>query len=354
MKSANRYLVLVLLLLTASISLAEKTSSSILPQTFAGWEKAAGAQTGSDPAGVDQAHPAVLKEYGFDRYEIATYQRPDRTLKIKAAHFQDAIGAYGAFTFYRDPRMNLETIGTMAASANERVLFFRDNILIEAQFDHVTGMSASELRELASALPAAKGNAANLPTLPNYLPRVQLVPNSAKYVVGPAALGLVNSPLSANQVDFSLSPEVLVGQYNVDRSPAQMILIGYPTPQIAADRLKVLEASAKSPDGATIVAKRSGPLVAVVKGAISSGEAKDMLGRVNYEADVTWNENAGTKHDNIGNLIVAAFVLIGIILLISLGTGVLFGFSRVVLQRMFPDRFARRVEEHDFIRLNLR
>jgi hypothetical protein len=296
----------------------------------------------------------VLKEYGFTDFEVANYTRPDRKLTIKAARFQDATGAYGALTFYRQPRMQTENIGLLAASDNERVLFFRDNILIEAHFDRVTAMSASELRELAGMLPRAKGSAANLPTLPTYLPREQLVSNSAKFMVGPAAVSTMKMPLSADLINYSLNPEILLASYSVDRQPADMLMIAYPTPQIATERLRAIEAAPPPEDGTTIVARRTGPIVAVVKGTISESDAKKIIGRVSYEADVTWNENAGTKRDNIGNLIVAAFMLIGIILLISLGTGVLLGFGRVMLQRLFPGRFLGTAEEADFIRLNLK
>ncbi len=347
-------LVFALVLAATCVALAQQPDSAFLPQTFAGWEKAADDRAGTDPAIVDQANPAVLKEYGFQGFETATYKKEDRILKLKAARFQDATGAYGAFTFYRTSQMLTERIGTMAASANERVLFFRDNILIDAVFDRVTAMSAGELRDLAAALPSAKGTAANLPTLPNYLPREQLLTNSVKYVVGPIAFQSINAPLAAEQIDFSVSPEVILAQYNVDRNSAQMVLVGYPTPQIAGEKLKAIEAAKPGHEGTTIVAKRTGPLLAVVEGTVSEGEAKTIAARVHYEADVTWNENTGlSKRDNIGNLIVAAFMLIGIILLISLGTGVLFGFFRVALARLFPGRYAKKAEEADFIRLHL-
>ena len=109
-------------------------------------------------AKADAAYPAVLKEYGFADSETVTYTRADgRKLTVKAARFNDATGAYGAFTFYRQPAMKTERIGTKAASANQRILFFRDNVLVDANFDRLTEMSAAELRELAGMLPAAKG-----------------------------------------------------------------------------------------------------------------------------------------------------------------------------------------------------
>ena len=203
---------LVLILLFSCAALAQQ----ILPANFSGWQSSGTPKKGADPAAVDQAFAPVLKEYGFTDYETATYSRETRTLKIKAARFTDATGAYGAFTFYRTPAMQLEKIGTMAASANTRVLFFRDNVLIDATFDAVTAMSAAELRELAASLPEASGTAANLPTLPGYFPRENIVTNSAKFIMGPEALNALaaESPLSPTEIDFSSNPEIILGRYS--------------------------------------------------------------------------------------------------------------------------------------------
>ena len=75
---------------------------------------------------------------------------------------------------------------------------------------------------------------------------------------------------------------------------------------------------------------------------------------MNYEAEVTWNEATSlSKRDNIGNLIVAVFALIGIILLISLIFGVFFGGIRIVVKRFFPNRVFDRPEEVEIIQLHL-
>lgn len=331
-----------------------KSQSAILPQVFAGWEKS-NVQTGKDPAVVDPASSRVLKEYGFTDFETATYTKDDRKLTVKAARFNDASGAYGAFTFYRSPEMLTESIGTMAASANQRVLFFRENVLVIAAFDRITAMSAGELRELAQNLPAPGGPAANLPTLPNYFPRRDLVANSAKFIIGPEALAASNAPITAAQVDFSLQPEILMGKYSAGGANADFLIVEYPTPQIAGDRLRVLETANPKQDGTTFLAKRTGPFVALVKGSISERDAKSLLGRVNYEADVTWNENTGlSKRDNIGNLVIAASLLAGIIFLISVGTGAIFGFGRIVLQKLFPRLYAAHEKEAGFIELHLK
>ncbi len=354
MKTRIQFVLLVcLLLVTGALAQQPKPQKSpMLPKVFAGWEMTAN-QTGTDPSAVDQATGNVLKEYGFTDFETATYATDSRKLTVKAARFQDATGAYGAFTFYRAPNMRTESIGTLAASDNERVLFFRENILVMAQFDRVTAMSAGELRELAANLPAAGGAAANLPALPNYFPKKDLVPNTAKFILGPEALAMSGAPVDATLLDFSKQPQVMLAKYSVDGNTADFMLIEYPTPQIAGDRLRAIEAANSNP-GTTFVAKRSGVLVAFIKGPVPESAAKSLLGRVNYEADVTWNENAGnSKKDNIGNLVIAASVLAGVIFLISVVTGGLFGLGRILMQKFFPERYAAHEHKVEIIRLHL-
>lgn len=329
-------------------------NGSFLPKSFAGWTQTGQPHITTNAAQADAAYPAVLTEYGFTDSETATYTRDDgRKLTIKAARFNDATGAYGAFTFYRQPVMKTEEIGTKAASANNRILFFRSNVLVDANLDHLTEMSAAELRELAGMLPAAKGSADNLPSLPEYLPRKDAVENSAKYVLGPQALVAARSPLTPEQVDFSHEPEILMQDYSSKDGQLTLTIINYPTPQIAGERLRALQ-GAQSTNGSSFLARRTGPILDVVTGAIGSSEAQALLNSVNYEAEVTWNEaTTVSKRDNIGNLIVAVFTLIGIILLISLIFGVFFGGIRILVKRFFPDKVFDRPEEMEIIQLHL-
>jgi hypothetical protein len=328
----KRFLIAAVLFLSLGRVAFAADSDDFLPQSFAGW-----------------------KEYGFTGAETVTYTRADgRKLTVKAARFNDATGAYGAFTFYRQPTMGTERIGTKAASANQRILFFRDNVLVDANFDRLTEMSAAELRELAGMLPAAKASSANLPSLPGYLPKSDAVENSAKYILGPQALVAQKGPLTPEQIDFSHDPEILIQDYSSKSGPLTLTLIQYPTPQIAGDRLRAFQNAAQSTPNSLLV-RRSGPLVDVVTGAVGSSEAHALLNSVNYEAEVTWNEATSmSKRDNIGNLIVALFALIGIILFITLIFGIFFGGIRILLKRLFPDRVFDRPEDVEIIQLHLR
>ena len=216
----TRFFLVLLACVLLSGAVLGADNNPILPQSFAGWTQTSSPRITSDPAKADAAYPAVLTEYGFADSETATYTRDDgRKLTVKAARFKDATGAFGAFTFYRQQPMKTEEIGTKAASANDRILFFRSNVLVDANFDRVTEMSASELRELAGMLPSAAGSAGNLPTVPQYLPKKDAIDNSARYILGPQALLVVKAPLTAEQIDFKVEPEVLTQDYKSEDGP---------------------------------------------------------------------------------------------------------------------------------------
>lgn len=322
-------------------------------------------KSSKDAAIADPANANVLKEYGFDEMQTGTYVRDDgRKLVIKAARFDDASGAFGAYTFYYQPEMNREQIGDQGSSFNQRILFYRGNILVDAVFDRVTAMSAAELRELAGLLPRPVGNAGNLPPVLAYMPRRDYIANTEKYIEGPVAYAQTAAPVEARLVDFSKGTEVVVGKYKVAGGEATLVVISYPTPQIAADHMKVIDASQISaqqqPGVASIVDvgpfydKRSGPLLAIVAGPLSQNEARSLLSSVSYDADVTWNQNTFfDKKNNIGNLLVNVILLCGILVGLMLVAGLAFGGLRVAIRSLLPGRVIDRPEQVEFISLHL-
>jgi hypothetical protein len=338
--------------------------AAILPKEFGGWQLQGTAQTSKDPAVADPANPAVVKEYGFTDFSSGSYTREDgRKLTVRAARFSDASGSYGAFTYYKQPEMLNEKIGDQASSLNNRVLFYRGNVLVDALFDKLSVMSAAELRELASDIPRPQGGARNLPSLPTYLPKQDYVKNTAKYIMGPIALEKIGAPLSSELIDFAAGAEVVEGTYRASSGEGTLLLISYPTPQIATEHFKRIEAAhqANAPLAAgqpavvemgSFAQKRSGPIVAVASGSISQSEANALLTPFHYDADVTWNENTFfDKKNNVANLLWNVVVLCGVLMGITLAAGVAFGGVRIALQRVLPKQ--NRSADDEFIALNI-
>lgn len=361
----NRCLIaLVLFAITVPSTWAQNAKAGILPKIFAGWEKTSTAETSTDPSKADPVYPDLLKEYGFTDFESAAYTRAGHKMTVKAARFADASGAYGAFTFYKTPEMSPEKIGDRGAASGKHVLFYRGSVLVETVLDEITPMTAGQLREFAANIPLPRGPALNLPTLPPMLPKPGYIQNSAKYVVGPVGLSKIGSPISAEVVDFDKGAEFVLGQYDTRQGSAKLSLISYPTPAIAAEHLRQIENVYRANQGglpATATsaavpyyAKRTGPVVAVVSGSISSGEAKSLLASVNYDASVTWNQNTFfDKKNNLGNLLFNIILLVILILVMAIVAGFAFGGVRIIAKRWFPDRVFDRSRDVDIIRLDI-
>jgi len=341
------------------------SSPAILPQQFGGWQMRGTAQTSTNPAAVDPTNTVVLKEYRFTDSANATYIRDDgRTLKIHAARFADTSGAFGAYLFYVQPEMTKEEIGDQGANAGEHVLFYRGNVVVDATFSQQSAMSAAQLTELAGDLPRPSGGAANLPTFIQYLPPRGYIPLTQKYVMGPLALNSLGLPVSADQVDFGASAEISSARYSTPSGEATLILISYPTPQLAAEHLKRIDAAHQIPaprPGVSSIGiapsffdKRTGPIVAIVTGPISDSDAKSLLGMVNYEATVTWNTPTSNRdvHD-LYMLILNVVVLCAILSGLAIIAGVAFGGFRILMKRLYPDRVFDRPEQMEFISLHL-
>jgi len=357
-----RYLSIFLLLLAllASVSFGQQqpaSSPSALPKAFAGWHIAGPAHGSSDPTAADSANAAVLKEYGFTGLTTATYTRDDgRTLTIKAARFQDASGAYGAFTFYRTPQMHSEEIGNEGAAIDQRVLFYHGNMLVDAVFLRLSAMSASELRELADDLPKAVGSEANPPDLPTYLPKTSYVKNTAKYLVGPLGLEQSGAPLPAQYINFNRGAEVVLGDYSISGNTGRLTLIGYPTPQIAANQLKEIESAQQAhqvPELPTAI-RRTGRIVVLASGNISGDVAHTLASAVNYEAEVTWNQNTyHDPHENVGRVVLGVMLLAAIVCGMSIVAGMAFGGFRLAIKRLLPGKVFDRPEQVEIIALHL-
>lgn len=372
MKFLRSALIPGLLFLLAGIAVAVEPAAvspnpnqPILPSQFGGWQIQGGLQNSQDPAAADPTNAGVLKEFGFSDFARATYTRDDgRTLSIRAARFADASGGFGAYTFYLQQNMAKEQIGDQGASLGQRVLFYRGQVLVDALFSTQTAMSAAELRELAGKLPRATGNGGKLPPVLAFMPTRGYIANTQKYAMGPKALGATALPISADLIDFSADPEVTLGRYSSSSGEATLMLIYYPNSQSAAEHLRRIVAAHHGADSQSGIAttenagkffdKRTGPIVAIAGGPLSESDAQSLLGLVNYEARVTWNENTFfDKNNNIGTLIVNILILCFIIGAMAIVAGFAFGGVRILAKRFFPDRIFDRPEQMEFISLRL-
>jgi hypothetical protein len=361
------------LLLSALVlpALAQPSAPAVappLPTDFAGWSQSAPAQESTAPEVADAANVSVLKEYGFQQFVSAHYANGDNKLNVRAIRFQDASGAYGAFTFYRRAGSIAEQIGRTAAWDGSHVLFWNGATLVDATLDHVTPMTASELRELAKDLPQPPGSANVAPPLPGYLPRQGLELGLTHYSLGPEAYARTGGVLPASLVDFASSAEAVTALYSDRDGDGQVTLLIYPTPQLAAARLRDIDAFLKAGNAqatwpqplaeshpGSILTRRSGPIIAVVSGSLPAAVAHKLLNQINYQADIVWNNPQGYISDGskVARLILGIFALTGILGGAALLLGLFLGGGRALYRVLRGKPASAFHEETEFISLHL-
>ena len=343
---------------------------ALLPNTFAGWQLTGTPEMSAQASAADPGDAVPLQEYGFTRYESARYTRDDGELTVKAMQFGDATGAFGAFTFYRRPTMSPAAIGGDGAFDGTRVLFWNGTVLVDAKFQHITPMSAGELRDLITQLPAPTGNQGTLPRLPGYLPRLHLQQETVRYAIGPESYVMSGGVLPPGLVDFGRSAEVVTAEYNALGGTGTLTIINYPDSDIAIDRQHAVQAyfashgSTQYPwtpaltdsNPAAIQVRRSGPLLAVSSGSYSSGAANDLLQRVHYEEIVTLGHQRPHTDDPklVAQIILGVAALVGIFALIAIVLGIFLGAGRAALQRSRNKSGLPEDGTSEFIRLNLK
>ncbi len=342
----------------------------ILPTDFAGWQLAASATTSIAPESADSANADLLKEDGFAQFASATYTRNGDKLSVRAIRFADASGAYAAYTFYRRPGLPKQEVGFGGVFDGTRVLFWQSATLVDATFDHLTGMSAAELRELAGYLPKAEGGAGVPPPLPGYLPQSGLDPQSTRYALGPIGYVRGGGLLPPSLVDFNRGAEVITAQYSIrEGGDGSLTLIDYPTPQLAANRATAVAAflAAGNTAGAqwttqlaaggtgALQSRRSGPLLAISSGSFSAEAAHKLISSVNYNADVTWNHPQGyvSEVSKTARLLVGIVTLTAILGGTALLLGIFFGGGRALYRRL-RGKPASTLADAEFISLHLR
>jgi len=350
---------------------SSQKQDAVLPAAFDGWQRVGAPVFSTDAASSMQAADAnnvpVLKEYGFNRLATASYINNDNKLSIRELRFDDATGAYGAFTFYRVPGSAPAEIAQGAASNGTHVVFWTGATVVEAVFDHLTVTSATELRDLAGDIPAPFGAKKIPPPLPGYLPEEHREITYTRYALGPESYVRSGGVLPPDLVDFGRGAEALTGTFDEHNGTGQLTLIEYPTPQIAIDREKAIAAFIKAGEQPSwpqpmkdsntqaLLTRRSGPLVAVTSGAFDDADARGLLDRIHYEATVTWNHPQGyvSEPNRAARLLVGAVTLFGILGGIAILVGIFFGGGRLLVRRM-QGKPASSVDEAEFIKLDLR
>jgi len=286
------------------------------------WPDAIGAFHRAAIIKVDLEDRPIWDEYGLKESESARYENGKESFTTVGYRLQDTTGAMAAFQWQRPAKSTPSKLAPMAAESLQGVLLVHGNCLLS-----FNGRKP-EPAELTALFDTLRNlDATVLPPLSGYLPADGLVPNSERYITGPGGLAKFDPGIPPSVAAFHFGAEAQLGVFHSPKGDMTLAIFNYPTHQIAMQKEGDFN---KLP---AAVVKRSGPLVAVVLQPPDPDAAERLLGQIRYQANVTRDEYVPTRRDNIANLVINAFVLIGILLAFCLVSGLAVGGWKALKRR---------------------
>lgn len=287
---------------------------------------------------------ATLNKYGFSGATVQAWKSADGTVRLTLFEMLDPAAAYGLFSLDRNitqPGFATVPVGTEGFRSGDRLEFWQSKYVVRAE----GATSASD--EIGSIVSENIFGRSRKPPVSMLLPPSNLVQRSDKYVVDETGIGRELN-LDPQTLGFDDSVEIATANYRVDGKNANLVLLLYPTQQLAKKYEDQWALS--SPDGAAF-RKRVGAVLALVRGSADPTLAKTILDAVNYETQVTWDQ---PRPDiNLGDMILTIFSFIGIALLFTIVVGLSFGGVRLFVKARYPDRVFDRPEDMEIIQLKL-
>lgn len=330
---------------------SSSAQQSVLPDTFATWHTTA--------CDANAQHPALSQEAGERDFRSCQFTDGKQTAMIWAGKYRDPSSAYEIYTSLLRPAMSPSTVGRLTAVDSKGLLILAGDIVVGV--DQPRNVSTKDLQELVSAV-AARSDRTPLPPIREYLPKEDLVNATQRYALGPQALrGAADSVGKpeiaglANAVGFREGAEVMLAQYHRGRDGGVLLLIDYPTPQLAELHSRHLQTAL--PEDATkagTLIERKGSLLAIVVGTSSPAFAQSLRDSVTYQTQVTWNEPSQTATDPPWAVVLyRIFVGTGVFMVMAVAFGVAFGGFRVFIKRMLPGKIFDRPEQMEVLQLGL-
>ena len=346
---------LIFILGAAVCSAAPQTQ--LLPNRIGKWTAASGASQSSlnlpPPVSSETSGTAESRIYSSGNSEALT---------IQLQKYADPSAAYEAYTAQLEMGLNPGDLKVPSAvdTKETKMLILIGNFVVDLR--KPSDVSRADLQSLVNAVQKASEKTP-FPPIRSFLPEDGLVQGSQRYALGPAGFQAALVALERGQfsglgseIGFKTGAEAVMGRYWLGKGPNDaLLLIEYPTPQLAEQHLHHLESALSgNPATAGTTVVRRGSLLSLVL-APSSTQAADVLRqRINYSTQVTWNEPSQTLTDPpwvvvLKNIFLGTLFFCGLALVL----GIFFGGFRVLIKRIFPGKVFDRPQSLEVLQLGL-
>jgi hypothetical protein len=352
--------VVTLLLLLACTGAAAEPS--LLPDKFGNWQAEGPSRTSTRKISLlpqpDQKD-AELAEAGLRSSEERSYRNGSDEMRVAVCTFKDPSGAYQFYTQLLQTGLKKAALGEEASFDDHAGVVLVGNFVVAAASPEP--LKPETLAELIATL-KSKADQTPFPPLKGYLPEKGLLAGTQRYALGPE--GFRASMKAADQaayadlskiVGFESGVESMLGRFKTPRGEGVLLLLEYPTPQLAEQHLHHLE-EALSADAkqAGVDVQRNASMLSLVFGAKSKEFAQELRKNVNYETQVVRNEAGQTLTDPPWVLVLSKiFFLTAIFLGVATGLGIAFGGVRVLTKRLFPGKVFDRPQDIEVLQMGL-
>lgn len=352
-------------LLLLAFAAPVKAQTSLLPNHLAGWQATGPAST-VKPGDLGpkweqwKEGEQILAESGVVRIQDRPYKKGADELGLRLYEFKDPSSAYEFYTFSVIPGMQPLGLEQHSAIRQDDARLLIGNFVVQAGLSE--HLSPAALQDVITAL-KARADQTPLPAIRTYLPAEGRIFGSEKYASGPAgfqnAARFLERPEIADlssEMGFGRDDaEAMLAHYHTGKGDAVLLLIEYPTPQLAEQHLRHLESAlppAVKQAGATVERKAS--LLSLVLKPSSAAFGDALRSAVNYETAVTWNEPTHKMTDPpwltiVGRIIVLTMLFMGV----AVAVGVAFGGVRVLAKIFFPGKVFDRPDQMDVLQLGI-
>jgi hypothetical protein len=339
-------------------------AAPLLPATLGKMHRVSADDAGDGLAQVDSIDAAVMKEDGLRRFARSQYIDGPEQGTVTVYKFMDASGAVAAFDYFMRPGpLGAAKMGDETASGVGNEIVFRRGVNVVRESFNLHGDHVGILMsELIDYLPKGVGSAAVPPMLPTLVPGKGIDASSVRYALGPQGYTAMGGTLPVNLLGFDKSAEVVSAR---NASGGLLTLLLYPTPQIAGEHQRMIEAvlngtgpgptAVGAASTRTVKMRREGTLLLLAIGTWPTGEAERIINAIHLHEEVTWNKpmpldfHAEVKKTFTLLESIAIFCALSAVAMLVLG--LFFGYGRALV-RVLQGKPA--ASEPEFLRIDLR
>jgi len=327
-----------------------------LPPQFAAWSgrpSATVAETTDFPN-----FAALSKEAGLRSSESVEYSSGASKIRVELWNYRDPSSAYEIYSALIRPTMHPSILDQTSAVDGDKLYVLLGNSILKWQ--PTPAIASADLATLVKIV-AARSDKTPLPPIRGYLPR-GFIDGSQKYALGPEGFRNALATLErgefldlVNQVGFAVGAETMLARYRTGKDDAVLLLIDYPTPQLAEQHLRHAE-QALSPEAlqAGTSIERQGSLLTLLLRPSSAAYAKSLRSAIHYETEVTWHQPKQTITDPPWTTILGKIIILTMLfMVVAVVLGVAFGGVRVLAKVFFPGRVFDRPQQMEVLQLGL-